>query len=103
MTTIDDARWESLHLNHSNWVVGADLVFGLLWPHDPALCMHRALVVLVDGTWRVFAWGNMQEGPTGDWIDCGSFDSKRAAMRHARSMARLFEGLREKPDEQSNR
>lgn len=95
MSTIDDAKWEKLHEYHNNWIPGVAVMYGLLWRGDPGYFTHRALVFLEEDEWHLRSWGNMQPNIYGEWIDCGVYKTKRTAMRQARTMAKLFESLRE--------
>lgn len=95
MSTIDDAKWETIPIHHNNWIPGAWVMYGLNWRGDPGYYTHRALVFLADDEWHLHAWGNMQPHTCGDWINCGVYKSKLTAMRQARTMAKLFESLRD--------
>ena len=96
MSTIDDAKWEKIPHHHGNWVPGAWNMHGLRWSDDPGHFNHRALVFRVEDEWHLHVWGNMRPHVVGDWIECGVYKSKRTAMWHARTMAKLFESLRPK-------
>ena len=99
MSTLDDATWERLDYTHGNWIPGTHVMYGLHWHGDPGIYTHRALVFFDGEEWRMQAWGNMQTPRKGEWIDCGGYKSKLSAMRHARTMAKLFESLRPEEDD----
>ena len=96
MSTLDEATWERLDYTHGNWIPGMVAMYGLKWRGDPGRYTHRAVVCFDGAEWRMQAWGNMHGYIKGEWINCGVYKSKLSAMRHARTMAKLFESLRPK-------
>ncbi len=106
MNDIADAKWEQLHDKHGNWIPGAMVMYGLHWKQDPWAFTHRALVFYTGEEWRMQAWSvppGRKFGHTYDqWIDCGVYPSKLAAMRAARPMAKLFHGMAPRPGDHAD-
>ncbi len=106
MSDIADAEWEPVALNHGNWIPGAMVMYGLRWKQDPWMFTHRALVFYTGEEWRMQAWSvppGRKFGHTDDqWIDCGVYPSKLAAMRAARPMAKLFHGMAPRPGDHTD-
>ena len=106
MNDIADAKWEQLHDKHGNWIPGAMVMYGLRWKQDPWMFTHRALVFYTGEEWRMHAWsvipGKRWHNRPDQWVDCGPYPSKLAAMRAARPMAKLFHGMAPRPDDHAS-
>mgnify|MGYP000039922763 CR=1 FL=1 len=106
MSELSKAKWEPLGMYARNRDNDMGYAYGLRWNKDPWNFLHRALVFTrrdsAVAPWYLRIWSiNPPDDPTrldkGEWIDCGEFKSKYAAMVQARRMVPLFHALHPTP------